>query len=53
MRDLLTEELEHVYGAGGAGRRSGDSDRNGSNSGRRRRRNRRSGSNSGRRGAST
>jgi len=54
MRDLLTEELEHVYGAGGAGRRSGDDDRNGSNSGRRRRRrNRRNGSNSGRRGAST
>ena len=54
MRDLMTDELEHVYGAGGKGRRRPSKGRNDSDSGRRgRRRNRRSGSNSGRRGGST
>lgn len=60
MRDLILEELDQVYGAGGRGRKGrakakgSSSGRRGSSSGRRKPARRRSrGSTSGRRGSST
>ncbi len=57
MRDLNPEELDHVYGAGGKGRRGKKRRNKGSNSGRRGRNSnsgrRSQGSNSGRRGGSS